>query len=236
MALTLNRADREEIISTLVTNCGGWDEEDIELLAGMGDEKLFAHVQNCADLVTNEDIDDSGLPGTLDPSSAQELESEADDEGWEEEQVGTAPQGTGGPPTGTPETQKQDQPKICHDEDGNEIECPEGESSPGGENVTENEYLGMLPPRIRSVVINALKFENEQKSQFVGMITTNSSNRFNPDYLMTKPLKELELIADLAQPRRQNPQMYIGANGGPVINQEAVDRDDILTVPVLEFN
>jgi hypothetical protein len=228
--LTLNQAERRELIAALVTNCAGWDDEDIGLLANMSSDKLWAHAQGCAQLIANEDIDDSGLPDTLEPSSASELETAAEDSD-EEQVVDDGDQGDN--LAETEQDEDKDQPKKCHDEEGNEIECGDSETAEG-ENVTENQYLRRLPPRIQSVVMNALRFEQEQKRQLVGRITTNRRNRFSEGYLMRMGLDELQALAEIASPVRNSPT-YAAAAGGPTFNESQVDRDDILTIPVLEF-
>ena len=236
-AITLNRAERKELITALVMNCDGWDNDDVGILVNMDDDKLWAHANSCAQVVANEDIDESsGMPDTLEPAGAEELQDEAEDDGWEAEQDPGGNQEPKGPTI--KQDQEKDQPKVCHDAEGNEIDCPQSESSPGdgAENVTENEYLAYLPPRIRSVVINALRFENAQKAQLVQRITTNQRNRFSEDYLMSRNLDELQALADIAAPQRSSDLVYTGAAGGAVLNEASIDRDDILPVPTLEFN
>ena len=216
--ITLNRDERKELITALVTNCAGWDADDVELLVNMGNDKLYSHAENCYQLTANEE-EDSGLPDTLNPSSTQELESSATDEGWDEEEPEDGDQGESVAST----VQKtDDQPVKKKDEE---------ESGEG--NVTENQWLQFAPPRIRSVVINAMNFEHTKKQQLVETITANRRNRFSDSYLMTKGVEELEAMADLAGVRQQ--QNFIGAAGGPVFNESSIDRDDILTIPVLEF-
>lgn len=237
--ITLNQAERRELITALVTNCAGWDEEDIDLLVNMSDQKIWTHAQGCAQLIANAEAeDDSGIPDSMEPESADTHEGEADeegDEGWGSEVLDEAgsDQGEDGPEAGDDDTQDKDQPKVCHDEDGNEIEC--SEETAEGENVTENRYLAQLPPRIRSVVINALKFEQAQKRSLVNQITANSRNRFSEGYLMRMGVDELQALADLATPRRSQ-AVYTGAAGAPVMNETPVDRDDVLTIPTLEFS
>jgi hypothetical protein len=101
----------------------------------------------------------------------------------------------------------------------------------------EYSYLDYMPPRIRSVVLNAMKFEHAQKQQLVGQITANSRNRFSDGYLMRMEVDELQALAELATPPSRRPQPnYVGAAGGPTFNESySVDRDDILVPPVLEF-
>lgn len=231
-SLTLNQAERKELITALVTNCAGWDQDDIDILVNMSNDKLWAHAEGCAKLVANAEIEDSGdLPDSLEPSSADEDRSAAE-EGDDEQQV-EGEEGEAGPTKTHPDEEK-DQPKKCWDEEGNEVDC--GDSTASGENVqNEAAYLRNLPPRIQSVVINALKFEHTQKQQLVGQITANSRNRFSKDYLMGMGLEELQALADLAAPKRRAQPIYAGAQGGPVFNEADIDREDILTVPVLEF-
>jgi hypothetical protein len=238
MALTLNQAERRELITALVANCAGWDEDDISILANMSPEKLWAHAQGCAQMIANaETEDDSGIPDSLEPSSANDLESEAEDEGWEEENL-EGEDGESGPEAGTDKTKKMDQPKRCHDDNGNEVDCPDKETTATGDNVqNEYNYLAQLPPRVRSVVLNAMKFEHAQKQQLVGQITANSRNRFSDSYLMRMGVEELQALAELATPQQRRPQPnYVGAAGGVTFNESyGVDRDDILVPPVLEF-
>lgn len=232
---TLNADQREELIVSLVTNCAGWDDEDIELLADMDNSKLYAHARNCAELIHNEDIDESSeLSDELEPSSAEELQDAAEDEGWE----GETDPGGNQEPKGTTVKQdtKKDQPKKCHDEEGNEVPCPEGQTQAEGENVTENRWLAGAPPRIRSVVVNALRFEREQKLALANQITLNRRNRFTKEYLMGMDLEELQAIADLAVPPGKSQPIYTGAPGGIVANEDQVDRDDVLIPPTLDFS
>lgn len=237
--LTLNQSERKELIAALVTNCAGWDEDDIELLVNMSDQKLYTHAQGCAQLIANEDIDDAGdLPDSLDPSSASEDNSAAE-QGDDEQQYGDDGQDQGDEVTDDVEDDEgvKDQPTKCHDEEGNEIECPdqEGDTTAEGENVqNEARYLNRLPPRIRSVVVNALRFEHAQKRQLIANIRSNPRNRFSDQYLINMGLDELQALSDLASPRRSQPS-YAGAAGGPTLNEVNVDRDDLLVPPVLEF-
>lgn len=231
--ITLNQAERKELISALVTNCAGWDKEDVDILTNMSDSKLFAHAQGCAQLIANEgEIDTAGdLPDSVDPSAASETESAATTA--DEEQTVEGEQGEAGVTKTEPDEEK-DQPEKCWDEEGNEVDC--GEKTASGENVQNmQQYLDKLPGPVRSVVVNALKFEQAQKTQLVSRITTNRRNRFSEQYLMNMGLDELQALADLAAPQRSQPT-YIGAVGGPVLNEADVDRDDILTIPVLEFS
>jgi len=237
MALTLNRAERRELITALVANCAGWDEDDIQILVNMSDQKLWSHAQGCAQMIANAaEGDDTGLPDSMDPSSASELESEVDD-GIEEEELDTSDDGEDGPDAGDDDSQERDQPKRCHDDEGNEIECGDSETAEGENVQNEYYYLASLPPRVRSVVLNAMKFEHAQKQQLVGQITANSRNRFSDSYLMRMGVDELQALAELATPPQRRPQPnYIGAAGGPTFNEaHGVDRDDILVPPVLEF-
>ncbi len=237
--LTLNQAERKELIAALVTNCAGWDEDDIELLVNMSDEKLYTHAEGCAQLIANEDIDDAGdLPDSLDPSSASEDNSSAE-KGDDEQQVAEGEdQGDDVASTEQDTEGVKDQPKKCHDEEGNEIECPdqEGDTTAEGENVqNEAAYLSRLPRRVQSVVINALRFEHAQKQQLVTNIKQNPRNRFSDQYLMNMDLDELQAMAELATPQRRGQQSYVGAAGGPTLNEISVDRNDLLVPPVLEF-
>ncbi len=239
--LTLNEKEKRAIIEALVTNCAGWDEEDVDLLTNLSDRKLFAHARRCAQLIANADPEDnSGLPGTLEPESASTQEHEAEDEGWEDETLDDAgsDDGLDGPPSSTDETEDLDQPKRCHDEQGNEVEC--GDSSAArGENVTKNEldWLAKLPPRVQSVVTNALKFEDQQKRILVGQIVANRRNRFSKNYLMGMGIDELQALSELAAPvnNRSRQPLYVGP-GGPTFNEAfSTDRDDVLIPPTLEF-
>lgn len=236
MALTLNQAERRELITALVTNCAGWDEDDISILANMSPAKLWTHAQGCAQMIANAEAeDDSGLPDSLDPSSAGEMESEVED-GIDGEELDTSDDGEGGPDAGDDDSQERDQPKRCHDDEGNEIECGDSETAEGDNVQNEYSYLAQLPPRVRSVVLNAMKFEHAQKQQLVGQITANSRNRFSDSYLMRMGIEELQALSELATPARRAQPTYIGAAGGPTFNEShGVDRDDILVPPVLEF-
>lgn len=226
--MTLNQQERKELITTLVTNCAGWDQDDIDLLVNMSDDKLVAHISGCAEMVQNAaESDDSGLPGSLDPAGAGEDTSAA--EGADDEQEVSGDAREKGPSKTHPDN-KKDQPSRKKKVTRNERFVESEES----QEVTEDEYLAMLPPRIQSVVVNALNFEAEQKRQIIGRITTNSRNRFSPEYLMEKDLDELQALADLASPRNA-PPIFAGAAGGPTFNSADVDRDDILTIPTLEF-
>lgn len=235
--LTLNQAERKELIAALVTNCAGWDEEDIELLVNMSDQKLYTHAQGCAQLIANAEIEDSGdLPDSLEPSSAGE-DNAAAEKGDDEQQVAEG-EDQGDDVASTEEDTEgvKDQPTKCHDDEGNEIECPdqEGDTKAEGENVqNEAMYLNRLPPRIRSVVTNALRFEQAQKQQLVANIKSNPRNRFHDGYLMRMGLDELQALSEIAAPRRSQAS-YVGT-AGPTTNQQSVDRDDLLVPPVLEF-
>jgi len=226
--ITLNQAERQELISALVYNCHGWDEDDVDLLTNMSAGKLFGHAQNCADMkelagfVANADPeDDSGLPGSLEPDSASSIESSAEDEGWEEE-------------NDPPGNQEPKGPTVKQDEDKDQ---PTSKTKKVSMEVTENQWLERAPAAIREVVINALNFQHEQKRQLVGRITANQKNRFHENYLMNHSVEELEAWADMTAPAQQDRRLpiFAGAAGGPVFNEDPIDRDDILDIPTLEF-
>jgi hypothetical protein len=180
--------------------------------------------------------DDTGIPDSLEPSSASEMKGEVED-GIDGEELDTSDDGEDGPDTGDDDSQDRDQPKRCHDDEGNEIECGDSETAEGDNVQNEYNYLAQLPPRVRSVVLNAMKFEHAQKQQLVGQITANSRNRFSDSYLMRMGVEELQALAELATPPQRRPQPnYVGAAGGVTFNESyGVDRDDILVPPVLEF-
>lgn len=236
--LTLNEDQKVEAIRSLVVNCDGWDEEDIDLLVNFDDEKLMQHVVNCAELIENMEEDD-GIPASMDTGGPGEKSSAATTEGWDEEITDKGDQGDN--LAATEQDKNKDQPKRCHDEEGNEIKCPENESTAQGENVqNERQWLSSAPPRIREVVINALRFEQGQKDQLIETITANQSNRFTDEYLHSLSTRELEGIAALATQPVVNRagkivQDYSGAAGGPVLN-ETVDRNDVLTIPTIDYS
>jgi hypothetical protein len=235
--LTLNQAERKELITALVTNCAGWDADDIELLVNMSDEKLYTHAQGCAQLIANAEIEDAGdLPDSLEPASASEDNAAA--EKGDDEQTLAEGEDQGDNVASTEEDTEgvKDQPTKCHDDSGNEIECPdqEGETKAEGENVqNEAMYLNSLPPRIHSVITNALRFEQAQKQRLVANIKSNPRNRFHDSYLMRMGLDELQALSEIAAPRKSQAS-YAGA-ASPTTNVSTVDRDDLLVPPVLEF-
>lgn len=242
MPLTLNANEKRELITALITNCGGWDEDDIDLLVNMEDDKLWIHAENCAQLISNADPeDDSGVPDSLRPESSGAQKSDVND-GEDSVTLKEGSQGSGGPPAGTPDTQEKDNPTRCYDDEGNEVECPEDGGEPTANwwsgTMNEEEYIANMPPRLQSVVINALQFEEAQKKQLVSQITANKRNRFSEDYLMSLDTDELQAIAELAGPTRNQihstPSMFVP--GGPTLNQQDIDREDVLIPPVLEFS
>lgn len=70
--------------------------------------------------------------------------------------------------------------------------------------ITDQEWLDKAPPGIRTVVVNAMKREAEEKTQLIATITANKRNVFTAEVLNSKTNDELRGIAALAAPEREN--------------------------------
>jgi len=219
--ITLNREERKQLIVGLVRNCNGWDQDDIELLANMSDGKLFTHAEGCAELIDNAETEDTGVPGSMKPSGAGAQKGAAKKADDEQQVTGDA--GEGGVSKTHPDMEK-DQPTM-----------KKGEGAT--QNMTTEQYLANMPDPIRDVVINALEFDAAQKDELVHRITANARNQFSEDFLRAKPTEELRVLADMVAPERvSRSPMFVGAAGGPVVNTQSVDRDEILVPPTMDFS
>jgi len=74
----------------------------------------------------------------------------------------------------------------------------------GGGDVTQNQpqtadqWLAAAPPEVRSVVNNAMAFEQRQKDELVTRITANENNQFTDEFLSDQSVEVLQGMASLA--------------------------------------
>jgi hypothetical protein len=93
-------------------------------------------------------------------------------------------------------------------------------------NAAEEAYLATAPPRIQSVVRNALACDQQQRRALAAQLTVNVVDPGRRQRLATglaqKPLEELLLLAELVP----------GAGALPPVDNAA---DDVLPLPAMQF-
>ncbi len=120
--------------------------------------------------------------------------------------------------------------------------APVGNQQPGS---IESRLGTIADPEIRALLANMLQEREQKKLMLVNHITSTPGNRFNPEWLKTRPVEELEGMVSLAQGVRttnyvgnqfggslqdQLSPMFIPNNGQIVANQGAGEQP-ILPLP-----
>lgn len=199
-----NEAQRKEIVDSLIANCDCWDENDREVLNKVSDEKLEALQKHVAAVVHNRAV------------------AEAARKGFEHGDVGFTFNEKDLKFEASKEPEKQTkEPPVTNQQKSVEPAKPK----------TAKEWLAEAPPEIQSVVRNAMATEQRQREALVEKITSNQANIFSKEYLLTRPLDELEGIAALAAQAPAEP-LYTGASV-PALNRRSADYDenDFLPLP-----
>lgn len=91
--------------------------------------------------------------------------------------------------------------------------------------LTEKEWLDAAPPKIRSVVANAIRFEQSKKQELIDQIIANERNPFSDEYLQARSLDELQGLAALASAEKKT--------RSGVLNDYAAGAGQTSTVPAL---
>jgi len=105
--------------------------------------------------------------------------------------------------------------------------------------LTMNEYLAQAPPEYRDVLETGLMTHNEKKKELIDVILANEANRFTELQLNSKPIGEIQAIADLCRPT-QNEQDYngsptfVGGGGSHVQNTQKV-KEEPYVAPTMEW-
>lgn len=235
----LTDKQREQIVDSLITNacscknkgkCGCKDkgvfqEEDREGLEGMSDERLVqmnnALVENGKKVAVVNSLVTDGIDVGKDHYVLN------DDGTFVKAKKGAKPA-------------KKDK---AADPDEDEDEGEEGVANNAEQN--EEKWLKNAPTRIKGIVRNAMRLEDEQREQLIETITTNSNNRYTEEQLTAMETDDLENLAALAGPAansyededeevkpRRRPN-YLGAgvpSGGATHNRRFSD-EDVLVPP-----
>lgn len=231
--LTTN--EREQMVTALVSNCGGFGEDDREWLDGLTDERLTVLLQNCADLkVLNERLEkltDNAKKATKNkkPPFVEEDEEDAsadEEEDWSEEDMEENKKATKNkkPTKNAADPEPEPEPK------------PEDEEN----EMTDNQWLEKAPAGVRAVVAEAMAFNQARKGELIAQIVANKRNPFAKEELDGMDIKQLQKLTALAAVEAKQPAhpLYAGA-AAPVGNarNEVTDAEtDILPLPVMNFS
>lgn len=104
-------------------------------------------------------------------------------------------------------------------------------TAPKVEDLLNNEQIAALNYGKRMLA--------EKKSQLIGQITANKANVFTAEVLNGKSIEELEGIAALAAvpaaPAAPAPTPWFGGQAQPAANGKADDNEEVLSLPVMNF-
>jgi hypothetical protein len=177
----------------------------------VSDEKLEKLQKHVADVVQNRAVADAARKGF-----------EAGDVGYTfNEETKTF--------TGT----KKAKPKSAEKKEEEKPVVNEEKKQP----QTTEEWIAAAPPEIQSVVLNAISMEAAQKQELIKTITANKKNLFKPEYLMTKPVQELQAIAALARTEESKVVSNFFGSSVPAAGLgDAADKEDILPLPTVNWS
>lgn len=173
--MPLSKKQRDRIIDSLIANSEGpWEEEDREGLETLSDEKLerlyeYEQLAANADPADDDDVDDYDVDDGGEGAVANDK--------------GCSCASCSGKKGVTANRRQQQVVKQRREEP---------------REMSEEEYLANAPPRIRSAINNALRFEQERKEALIKTITANKRSRFTKEGLRQKDIPELEALAELA--------------------------------------
>lgn len=236
--MPLTTKQREDMVDALCTNCSGWTEDDREILEELDDTKLKAHTQNCADAkILQQENDQLKIENeelVANAEGCKKIGDFSDDEIKNE-------YGTRFPPTKKKEEEGTENEETGVTNDGTSGESDATETTEETKPMTANEWLEQAPPEIQHTINRALNFEAARKEELVKQITENERNTFTEDQLNAMAPEQLESIASLATPPKQETKtaqpMFQGAAApvGNVAPVENVDRNDTLPLPVMDY-
>lgn len=116
------------------------------------------------------------------------------------------------------------------DEEDEEEEDEEEE-----EEKTANAWLEAAPPEIRSAVLNAMEIEKKEKILLVNRLLVNVSAKERNNYQRDFQNESLQKLRKLIRLLPETKPLFIGATGGPIINDD-LDKDDVLSLPVMNYS
>lgn len=191
MAGKLTDADRLKLVEGLTTNSGFevadiWGEDDVEVLNAMSDEKLFKTALAKQTLIDQQTV----------VNQVSQITGER-----KVENMANAIQNAF----------KPFKKKVSKADDAEEDSADEGDDEDMEANsepefktprqMTEAEFMRMAPPSIRADLEFSRATQNREKQELIGQITANVSGEELDqavNYLKTKPLTELRIIANVA--------------------------------------
>lgn len=112
------------------------------------------------------------------------------------------------------------------------------------ESVTAEQYVANAPAGIRDMLGSAMDMHNQERSRLIDTITQNDRNGFTKEDLQEKPMRELQMIANLAanapknsprMPVQNNTVDYSGLGGARVENKDGETTEEPLAMPVMNF-
>lgn len=238
MAKRLTENQRQQIVDNLCTNCSCqgaqlFTENDRDLLMNTDDERLVSFDQFHRNVQTNEVIANAARKGfqagkiVVNEAAGMLVANVEDTTG--EDKLNDDDE----------EPNPKHDPSETHQKPLQNMRTYRTQPS---RPLTDEEWMRTAPPGIRSVVQNALNFQAQQKQTLIDQITANANNTFNPEYLATKDVQELQAIAALAtngrrQIERFSQPNYLGA-AAPATNQQGAPVDntkDILELPSVNW-
>ena len=106
--------------------------------------------------------------------------------------------------------------------------------------VTMESFLAQAPVELRDVLTNGLDAHNAARDALVTKITTNENNTFEPEFLKTKSLGELQGLAALATPTENapaaGPAMFYGGAATPAApTANAENAEKPLVMPTMNW-
>ncbi len=220
---------KKELIDQLIENSCCWDEEDRGVLDGLSDEKLIAHHQamlqeSKAEVIVNAAVEgfEDGLGNTHtwneETGEFESVENEPPPQFLKKKKGATKPPAKPGAKPGDDEEEEE-------------------------EEETANTWLEKAPPEIRSTIENAMAIENHAKEGIVDRLVANMEDKQQKadlrKQLLTEPLAKLQNLALLSPPtanEQEDPApSYLGAATPTGNVRDKIDREDILALPVLNF-
>lgn len=229
--LTTN--EREQLVTAMVTNCSSFGEDDREWLEGLDDDRLTALAENCAEnKVLNERMAEleaevatlnkkgaknKGMPPWLKKKVEADAEDEEDGEDDMEENSGCS-----------------GKKKMAKNERADDDDEPEDDDD---EQMTDDEWLERAPASVRNAAQRYQAWEDQVKAGLVKTITANT--RFTDEFLLQKPLEELEILAEPFQKKgRQQAAPSFAGMGAPTVRMTAnaePDMEEPLGVPEPDY-
>lgn len=184
MAGKLSDTDRQKLVDGLIANSGFetadvWTEDDRDTLNAMTDEKLYSLA-----IAKQQLLDQQEVVNTVSQITGER----------KIEKLSAAVQNAFKPFQKKADEEDEDVEEDEEEEETtNQIRVPR--------QLTEAEFMKMAPPSIRQDLEFARQTQNKEKQELIGQITANVSGDDLDqavNYLRTKPLGELRIIANVA--------------------------------------